>query len=166
MTMPRLHRFRRIAKWIGIILCALILVSWVLSVPTIGNRRLTVYRWTPTAECGLLSGTLFWETYPANDSGSAPYWSIWWNTETLKVVSPYGIRLPSRHSAFTIDVFFLPFWLPFVIVVIPTAILWHRHRRRIPPGHCAYCNYNLTGNTTGICPECGTPIPKKESPTI
>ncbi len=26
-------------------------------------------------------------------------------------------------------------------------------------GFCKSCRYNLTGNTTGICPECGTPIP-------
>jgi hypothetical protein len=25
-------------------------------------------------------------------------------------------------------------------------------------GFCKKCHYNLTGNTTGICPECGTPI--------
>ena len=23
-------------------------------------------------------------------------------------------------------------------------------------GHCTKCGYNLTGNTTGVCPECGT----------
>jgi hypothetical protein len=26
-------------------------------------------------------------------------------------------------------------------------------------GFCAVCGYNLTGNVSGICPECGTPIP-------
>lgn len=25
--------------------------------------------------------------------------------------------------------------------------------------HCRVCQYNLTGNLSGICPECGTPIP-------
>ena len=24
-----------------------------------------------------------------------------------------------------------------------------------PPGHCRRCGYNLTGNRTGACPECG-----------
>ena len=24
---------------------------------------------------------------------------------------------------------------------------------------CVQCHYNLTGNTSGTCPECGTPIP-------
>ena len=29
----------------------------------------------------------------------------------------------------------------------------HRHRS----GHCPTCEYDLTGNTSGVCPECGTP---------
>ena len=36
-----------------------------------------------------------------------------------------------------------------------------------PPSHvCVACGYNLTGNTSGTCPECGSPIPptNKESP--
>jgi hypothetical protein len=33
-------------------------------------------------------------------------------------------------------------------------------RRRLLQGHCATCNYNLTGNISGICPECGTEIGK------
>jgi len=34
-----------------------------------------------------------------------------------------------------------------------------RAYRRIPLGHCQSCGYNLFANTSGICPECGTPIP-------
>ena len=26
------------------------------------------------------------------------------------------------------------------------------------PGYCIRCGYNLTGNTSGICPECGEAI--------
>lgn len=26
------------------------------------------------------------------------------------------------------------------------------------PNHCNTCDYNLTGNVSGICPECGEPI--------
>jgi|GEM_PF-3505448 len=31
--------------------------------------------------------------------------------------------------------------------------------RGYPRGHCQACGYNLTNNTTGTCPECGTAFP-------
>ena len=50
---------------------------------------------------------------------------------------------------------YVPFWCLFPLAAIPTVILWRRDRR-IPPGHCQTCGYDLTGNTTGVCSECGT----------
>ena len=51
---------------------------------------------------------------------------------------------------------FLPCWIPFLLVALPTGILfWRDHRRRITPGHCKKCGYDLTGNVSGRCPECG-----------
>ena len=29
----------------------------------------------------------------------------------------------------------------------------------MPPGHCTTCGYNLTGNVSGKCSECGAPVP-------
>ena len=34
--------------------------------------------------------------------------------------------------------------------------------RRYPPGHCRKCGYNLTGNVSGKCSECGTEIMENE----
>ncbi len=80
----------------------------------------------------------------------------------------YGFALPtmsalgSQHTKFR-----LPLWIPLLLLTFPTCLLWHldaRARR----GLCQCCNYNLTANTSGICPECGTPIPaetKKELPS-
>ena len=28
--------------------------------------------------------------------------------------------------------------------------------RRFPPGSCRHCGYDLTGNESGVCPECGS----------
>jgi len=52
----------------------------------------------------------------------------------------------------------MPLWLPLVVATVLTATLWWRDRRRIPPGHCQKCGYNLTGNVSGVCPECGTAV--------
>ncbi len=35
-----------------------------------------------------------------------------------------------------------------------------------PRGLCGTCNYCLRGNLSGICPECGTPIPKEQKGMI
>jgi hypothetical protein len=52
----------------------------------------------------------------------------------------------------------VPSWVLLAPAVFVTAVLWWRDRRRIPPGHCQKCGYNLTGNVSGVCPECGTAV--------
>ena len=75
----------------------------------------------------------------------------------------HGIVFPTNRL---IDAFFLDasfsLWIGFVIAAFATAILW-RGDRRIPLGHCPHCGYDLTGNESGVCPECATPVPKKET---
>lgn len=51
---------------------------------------------------------------------------------------------------------FVEYWcLDWLIVVV--TILLMRRQAAIPPTHCQNCRYDLTGNESGICPECGTP---------
>lgn len=38
------------------------------------------------------------------------------------------------------------------------GLRWRALRRRPQFPACRYCGYNLTGNTSGRCPECGQPI--------
>jgi len=44
--------------------------------------------------------------------------------------------------------------------IYPCAVLfrgpWRRHQRRAR-GQCVRCGYDLTGNLSGVCPECGGP---------
>jgi hypothetical protein len=54
----------------------------------------------------------------------------------------------------------LPFGWVFLLVAAPTVFLWYRDRRP-PPGHCRNCGYDLTGNLSGACPECGTRVTTK-----
>jgi hypothetical protein len=37
-------------------------------------------------------------------------------------------------------------------------------QRQFPPGHCRKCGYDLTGNVSGVCSECGDPIPQGSIP--
>ena len=45
-----------------------------------------------------------------------------------------------------------------LLLALPTVILWYRGRRRFTPPNCTKCGYDLTGNESGVCPECGTEI--------
>jgi hypothetical protein len=69
----------------------------------------------------------------------------------------FGFVTPAHESDQNLDVTILPLWLLFVVVAAPTAFLWRWDRRRTRSGYCQECGYNLTGNASGICPECGTP---------
>lgn len=45
------------------------------------------------------------------------------------------------------------------LCILATGSIWYLWRRRKYPAHCCQqCGYDLTGNVSGICPECGTPI--------
>lgn len=46
---------------------------------------------------------------------------------------------------------------PLVAALVAGNVFWYWRdwRRRVRPGHCAKCGYNLTGNISGRCPECG-----------
>ena len=52
----------------------------------------------------------------------------------------------------------LPYWVV-LAVALPLPVFWTiRHRRRVRRRElllCRFCGYNLTGNTSGMCPECG-----------
>jgi hypothetical protein len=45
-------------------------------------------------------------------------------------------------------------WMPFLLTLILIPYLWWRDRPW-PRNSCQHCGYNLTGNTSGACPECG-----------
>lgn len=57
-------------------------------------------------------------------------------------------------SAFN-GVFLSLLYPPFVATTIATLIVWRSGRKRVKLGHCQ-CGYDLTGNVSGRCPECGT----------
>lgn len=85
-------------------------------------------------------------------------------------------RTPSRSWLFfhragspqnAIAVRFRLCMLPIVFAPFPVLLLGRaakrlrtrRHLRRLAEGKCPSCSYRLIGNVSGVCPECGTPIP-------
>lgn len=165
--MSRHPRIRRISKWTGLVVFVLIVVAWGLSLrwfvrheqnglaagcahgtvtvvtgSWVGDGGTKVARLTPQTIQTVFDAIL--ATYHANSG-------FHWPRVTKAGVS-HGV--PPTFL-------FIPLWLPLVVVAIPTSILFYRDHKRIPPGHCQECGYNLTGNESGICPECGTEIRKR-----
>lgn len=59
--------------------------------------------------------------------------------------------------------FYAPTWLTFSVFAAYPAFValrrFRRYRASRREGSCRECGYDLTGNESGICPECGKPIP-------
>lgn len=71
------------------------------------------------------------------------------------------------YCGFWFDLSFHPTHLPsegllvgdvLLITLIPGYLRDYVASRRLRHGFCRECRYDLTGNVTGVCPECGTPI--------
>jgi hypothetical protein len=64
-----------------------------------------------------------------------------------------------------------PDWFVVILTaILPAAWIAKRLSKARQRGHrlCLICSYNLTGNSTGVCPECGTPVaqpPKSSAPS-
>ena len=104
----------------------------------------------------LYSGTGFLDGAPlfaladntAFEEGSARYRHYWlfWHAD-----GPWG-------DGGQLMVF--PAWILLVAtLILPVVgiVRWRRRARRRGRSLCIECGYNLTANTSGVCPECGTP---------
>jgi len=84
------------------------------------------------------------------------WWRFQWVVSNNPADTTFG--LPATRSR---TVMFPMGLLIAALTVAPAISLWLtiRKRRRILHNHCLACGYDLTANTSGVCPECGTPVP-------
>ncbi len=151
--MPRRSRVRRIAKWIG----AVLVVVWVISYCV--SYENTSLGWRIGSCKGWIEGKhppdLFFNPLFLRAGG---YESGWLPAVRTKVISGDVAFFYGRIKVWQPQVrfwhFSIPFWLPFLVVALPIAYLFRRDRRH-PRGHCQACGYDLAGNVSGVCPECG-----------
>ena len=146
-------RAGRIVKWTGLAMCALLGSAWVVSqfmggayigaTTTLGVSRGAVGMLVYTPDPGDYIG---WIGYRLNAVDPR-----WWPSYDDRT-SPQTSTLPRLRTRRL----FVPLWIPLLPATIATVILWRRDR--IPPGHCRQCGYNLTGNVSGRCSECGHAI--------
>jgi hypothetical protein len=73
------------------------------------------------------------------------------------------VGLPDHPSYYTLHL--LHILVVSIVVFSLTAMVsvlrWFRRARLIRSGGCSACGYDLTGNTSGVCPECGTAVAGK-----
>ena len=147
--MARLRRRWRILKWVGAGASVVLLAVWVASAflyfgavfPSgwkiaVGYGRVSVSSSDDLTSLSVVAG---WRI----DRNQSPGLRFWF---------------PEYRTYFGVHEVLVPGWIPFLLVAIPTGLLWWRDRRRIPPGHCQKCGYDLTGNLSGVCSECGEPV--------
>ncbi len=136
-------RTRRIAKWTGLttlgLLFAVLVANQQWGIDCIINDTYismeTGGLWMGSLPVGEYDG--FFDVHRVNPG------IVWW-------IRRYELGALNQPGWFLI----LPLWPLVVAIAIPTAWFWRRDRRH-PPGHCKRCGYDLTGNVTGVCSECG-----------
>ena len=78
-------------------------------------------------------------------------------------IGGYGVAYAADENGIVEVVLRIPYWPLAVLFAFLPAIWfwsWMGGTSRIH-SHCRKCGYNLTGNTSGTCPECGTPVAGK-----
>lgn len=143
--MRRLLRTPRWLKSIGLGVVAVLLSVWL------GSAFVSV-QWV---SAGRIIGIGYGAVYVAwNAVIPARRWRIERNR-----FPGVQLWLPERSHLFNGSTLVVaPLWIPIVVFAFPTMYLFWRDRRRILPHCCQTCGYDLTGNVSGVCPECGETI--------
>ena len=149
--MRRRSRVRRGLKWVGLALCAAALGLWVFSM-----EFFVLHGPYPMMDHGVLfamtRGSALMEAQPGADcyyGGSGMFRS---KSRDGPLWVPECTWSRGGHKYLRV-----PLWMPVLTLALPTGFLWWRDRR-FPKGYCQTCGYDLTGDVSGVCPECGEKI--------
>ena len=148
----RRSKVRRVAKWAGLMACVLLIAIyvasawWYVTAWSAGRRYLSVCVGMGAVEVGF-----------SHDQRVEPAMGAWgFSRHRVPMIwTPAVTRGPRPRAPMLTVTVRIPLWMLFAAVALPTAFLWYRDRR-LRPGHCAHCGYNLHGLTEPRCPECGT----------
>ena len=147
---PRRSKLRAFLKWAGLVACVFVLAIWVASfaVPVYpswlkGDETWFVGVGKGLVECYYQAGVFVHRLGSLFRGESETHWRPILRRTTIGNRTGWYVCLP--------------LWVPLLVLVIPTALLWWRDRRP-PPGFCQVCGYNLTGLPEPRCPECSQPF--------
>ena len=165
--MPRPSRIRRVLWWSLLASSALTLGTWCVShawsigyitkgfgVSIAKGNALFIF---PDSKHRVQTG---WEIR-RSFGGTPPGLSA-----LKRFARTWGFELPKVLRIFGATTYVCPLYMPFLVFLTPFVYMWHRDRRRIRPGCCLRCGYDLIGNASGVCSECGekmTPVSQAPS---
>lgn len=158
-------RFRRAGLWLSVITCIVLLLAWVSSclvgvVYTAGvGFWFGEHSWYFSGQIWLADGALGVGRHEG-DPGADEDWPRW---QFYVPNGSLGLALPSFESfdhpciggSWLLHV---PLWLLMAPCGLLTLWLWPRPGRDAGGPRCTACGYNLTGNVSGVCPECGVRV--------
>jgi len=167
------RRIRRVLKWGGLGLSLLIAVAWSLSLLwrfsyCYADRFRSDGVWYCSFDLDVSEGVLATQhgSWGQREVGLVVEWSPAWprwvashktSTSPRKLVHFAYIWGDANSGLLPYWWLILPLWMPFLLIALPTAFLWWRDRR-VPPVRCQRCGYDLTGDASGVCSECGERI--------
>ena len=142
--------------WVAVLLAVIMLAGMAVSFAW-------VFAWTDSGgryylylEHGMLCGNP--NVLPPG-TGPLP-WYGHFEVYTSYVYTPWALlpevdfSPPLPYVRFPIHLFLAILVMIVIYPLTPFAVRRDRRKR----GLCVRCGYNLTGNTSGTCPECGQPI--------
>jgi len=80
-------------------------------------------------------------------NASQPYFRFVWKYDS-------GVPLLGTKTQIDIALWGIPLLL-LPMILVPRSFRWAKRRYRVCYNRCTRCGYDLTGNQTCICPECG-----------
>jgi hypothetical protein len=97
-------------------------------------------------------GTLAFDTETGSDGGA------WRDCGHMSIAGFSYVH--EKFGSMDDHTFAVPHWAVAAMLFVPWG--WNRYscRRKEMMTSCPICGYNLTANTSGVCPECGTPVPQ------
>lgn len=102
-----------------------------------------------------------WELFETNQSAVVPR-NVWERIGFARLHQDVPV---GPGASFSVRAIGVPHWLvagsfaALPLGWLRRALKRRRARHRRAAGQCLECGYNLTGNTSGTCPECGAVVP-------
>jgi len=152
MRMSDKKRTMRFGMYAVLLVCLLLLL-----LTAVNTRWWVAYRIRGVGSIASVSGYLAISDDVVSETDLEPGWS--YGRDSISLRQLFGtwpvLRFPEVFGGYPWANVAIAHWsivIPLAAVMVP---LWHGSRPRPAGDRCDECEYDLRGNESGICPECG-----------